>query len=64
MMANDFDVITYGNGAFLYDVFNGVAAIFGNSSYGAAMATCMTAASIGIMISAVLQGRMVNLLWM
>ncbi len=64
MMANDFDVITYGNGAFLYDVFNGVAAVFGNSSYGAAMATCMTAASIGIMISAVLQGRMVNLLWM
>lgn len=63
-MATDFDVITYANGAFLYDVFNGVAAIFGNSSYSAAMATCMTAASIGIMISAVLQGKMVNLLWM
>ena len=60
----DFDVITYANGAFLYEVFNGVASIFGHSSYGAAIATCMTAASIGIMISAVLQGRMVNLLWM
>ncbi len=60
----DFDVITYANGAFLYEVFNGVASIFGHSSYMAAMATCMTAASIGIMISAVLQGRMVNLLWM
>lgn len=64
MSATDFDVITHANGAFLYEVFNGVAAIFGNSSYGVAMATCMTAASIGIMISAVLQGRMVNLLWM
>ncbi|MCB1660371.1 MAG: conjugal transfer protein TraG N-terminal domain-containing protein, partial [Pseudomonadales bacterium] len=63
-MATDFDVITYANGPFLYDVFNGVASIFGNGNYTVAMATCMTAASIGIMISAVLQGRMVNLLWM
>lgn len=59
-----FDIFTHANGAFLYDVFMGVASIFGHGSYMTAMATCMTAASIGIMISAVLQGRMVNLLWM
>lgn len=63
MAATDFDVITFGNSLLLNDVFNAVASVFGNDSYSVAMGTCMTAASIGIMISAVLQGRMVNLLW-
>ena len=63
MAATDFDVITFGNSLLLNDVFNAVASIFGNDSYSVALGTCMTAASIGIMISAVLQGKMVNLLW-
>ena len=63
MATTAFDIITFGNGLLLNDVFNAVASIFGNDSYSVALGTCMTAASIGIMISAVLQGRMVNLLW-
>ena len=63
MAATDFDVITFGNSLLLNDVFNAVASVFGNDSYSVALGTCMTAASIGIMISAVLQGKMVNLLW-
>lgn len=63
MAATDFDIITFGNSLLLNDVFNAVASVFGNDSYSVALGTCMTAASIGIMISAVLQGKMVNLLW-
>lgn len=63
MAANEFDVITFGNGLLLNDIFNAVASVFGNGSYSSALAVCMMAASIGIMISAALQGRMANLLW-
>lgn len=58
-----FDVITYGNGMFLQDVFNAIASIFGNDSYQVALATCMMMASTGVLISMALQGRLNNYLW-
>lgn len=58
-----FEVITYGNGMFLQDVFNAIASVFGNSSYEAALATCMMMASTGVLISMALQGRLTNYLW-
>lgn len=58
-----FEVISHGGGAFIMQVLNGVAMMFGSGDYLYALKICATLSAMGILIGAAFSGRIPDLKW-
>lgn len=58
-----FEVISHGGGAFIMQVLNGVAMIFGSNDYIFALKICATLASVGILVGCAFSGKVPDVKW-